>query len=101
LKEARERGFERACELLKRESPNPVEARLLTALHWAGRAAADSAIKHEYQKYLDSEREESFLFYVVCLETLFTKRQEKNDITRANPSWCGAKLDFSFRHPSF
>lgn len=92
LKEARERGFDHACELLKRDFPNPVEARLLTAIHWAGRAAADSAIKHEYQEHLNSEREESFLFYAVCLETLFAKRHDKDDITNRLSERCARLL---------
>lgn len=92
LHDAREQGFDRACELLSREAPNPVENRILTAIHWAGRAAASNAVRAKYQEKLDSEREEGFLFYAICLESLFVKRGERNDITARLSTRCARLL---------
>lgn len=92
LQKARELGFDRACELLTKEALSDIENRLLTAIHWAGQAGANSAVKHVYHKELDAEREQSFLFYAICLESLFCKRHEAEEVTERLSRRCARLL---------
>ncbi|HEY0074033.1 MAG TPA: hypothetical protein VGB77_08035 [Abditibacteriaceae bacterium] len=92
LAQARTYGFDRACELLTKTSLNAVENRVSTALYWAGQAAAEKALKSKYHKNLDAEREQSFLFYAICLESLFCKRREEDGATKILSNRCSILL---------
>ena len=76
-----QRGFEHVSKLLAtpEQEKSSLEVRLLAALRWAGRATLKSLVASGQR--LDSVREESFLYYAIALETLFTSSKEKTGIT--------------------
>jgi len=92
LQKARDLGFGRACSLLTKSSCNAVERRVLTALRWAGQAGAANALREGYQDQLNAEREHGFLFYAICLESLFCKRREQDGATKRIADRCAVML---------
>jgi hypothetical protein len=90
----KENGYDEAMALLNVTSPNPIQQRVLAGLHWAGRAATSAAMKRTEFLESDGEREESFLFYAICLESLFTKpkKEEGDGLTRTLTRRCCALI---------
>lgn len=67
--ESAEFDLNRLSDILKAEDRNGYEDRLLTAIQWAGRAAAAE------------RREESHLFYAIALECLLMERERQRFVT--------------------
>lgn len=61
--------YKRVNTLLALESPTLLEARLVTALSWAGRAATERRL------------DEAFLFNVIALESALTKEEKTTGVT--------------------
>lgn len=91
LSRAKKYGFDTVCKLLSEPVLSDLQRRVLTALRWAGRASALNAIKANYYKH-NTEREQSFLFCAICLESLFCKRHETGDVTERLASRCAQFL---------
>lgn len=66
---AKKLGLARAGEIFAREDPTDLDARILTALSWAGRAT------------VAPRREEAFLWFAIALEALLTKPKARSGVT--------------------
>ncbi len=75
----RNAGFRRASQLLREGEPTGFSETLITAMQWAGRAAADQ------------RQEEAFLLYVIALESLILGPKK-------NPKDVGHRLRLRIAH---